>query len=248
MASRGSGPLSESLLLPDECVVTMEKKYYYMESYGAFVKRSLRPREWQTNWQGKMHVPRIPVERIRNEIESLKFIRKVTNIPVPRVLAAFPDDSSYVLVMEYMQGVPLKTLESREKEIGFAEIANHLDTLRTLKSNRMGGITGLILPPYRVLLETKNDEWQVAHSDIEEYAFCHNDLSQSNVLVNPDTLKITAILDWEYSGFYPPQFERRIYLRHGPSVVPKGEKNDSLELLEYLNSHAVNTKTLMTNL
>lgn len=40
-------------------------------------------------------------------------------------------------------------------------------------------------------------------SDKEEYAFCHNDLSQANIIVGPETLKIKAIVDWEYAGFWP---------------------------------------------
>ena len=37
--------------------------------------------------------------------------------------------------------------------------------------------------------------------------FCHNDFSTHNVIVNPSTLKVNAIIDWEYAGFYPVEFE-----------------------------------------
>ncbi|KAK4235309.1 hypothetical protein C8A03DRAFT_17940, partial [Achaetomium macrosporum] len=35
---------------------------------------------------------------------------------------------------------------------------------------------------------------------------CHNDLSQDNVIVNPETLKVDAIIDWKYGGFWPEWF------------------------------------------
>lgn len=35
----------------------------------------------------------------------------------------------------------------------------------------------------------------------EDVVFCHNDLSTHNVVVDPATLKVKAVL--EYSGFYP---------------------------------------------
>ena len=45
----------------------------------------------------------------------------------------------------------------------------------------------------------------------EDFVFCHGDLSQSNVLVNPETFQITAVIDWEYGGFFPPEHEIPYY-------------------------------------
>jgi hypothetical protein len=42
---------------------------------------------------------------------------------------------------------------------------------------------------------------------------------------------IKAIIDWEYAGFYPPEFERPFYLRPGPSIALPGEVDD-VEALE----------------
>ncbi len=36
---------------------------------------------------------------------------------------------------------------------------------------------------------------------------CHTDLGLGNILVNPKDYTITAILDWEYAGFFPESFE-----------------------------------------
>ena len=64
---------------------------------------------------------------------------------------------------------------------------------------------------------------------------CHNDLSQYNVLVDEETLKITAIIDWEYAGFYPKEFEGAFYKRPGPSVALKGEEDDVPKLLSIVD-------------
>lgn len=44
---------------------------------------------------------------------------------------------------------------------------------------------------------TENDSWTLSDSELEEYVFCHHDLSQHNIIVEPETLKIAAIVDWE---------------------------------------------------
>jgi len=60
-----------------------------------------------------------------------------------------------------------------------------------------------------------------------------------NVIIDPISLKIRAIIDWEYAGFYPEYFDTRFYKRLGPSVALEGEKDDSEELLDFLNSYQV---------
>lgn len=68
----------------------------------------------------------------------------------------------------------------------------------------------------------------------KEYIFCHNDLSQQNIIVDPHSLKIRVIIDWEYVGFYPENFETHFYKRLGPSVAFQEEHDDAGELLEFL--------------
>lgn len=67
-----------------------------------------------------------------------------------------------------------------------------------------------------------------------KYVFCHNDLLQQNVIVDPNTLKIAAIIDWEYAGFFPEDFEAPFYMRLGPSVALKGDRDDTDELLKFI--------------
>jgi Ser/Thr protein kinase RdoA (MazF antagonist) len=73
--------------------------------------------------------------------------------------------------------------------------------------------------------------------DSEDLVFCHNDLSTHNVMVDPETLKINAILDWEYAGFFPREFEGMYFRRPGPSVALGDEAHDEDQLLDIMKAN-----------
>lgn len=73
------------------------------------------------------------------------------------------------------------------------------------------------------------------HRKEPSLVFCHDDLSANNVNVDPASLKIKAIVDWDYSGFLPPEFERPFYKRSDPSIVLPGEVDYLDNLLGMLN-------------
>ena len=52
-----------------------------------------------------------------------------------------------------------------------------------------------------------------------QYVFTHGDIAPRNILVN-DCLDISAVLDWENSGWYP------YYWEHANIMRPAGENND----------------------
>jgi aminoglycoside phosphotransferase (APT) family kinase protein len=89
------------------------------------------------------------------------------------------------------------------------------------------------------LRQTETDYRDLQSSTREDNVFCHNDLSQQNVIVDPDTLKIRAIIDWEYAGFFPPTFESPFYRRPGPSAAINDEVDDSSDLVEFLRSKEI---------
>ncbi|KAG7140435.1 hypothetical protein HYQ45_002738 [Verticillium longisporum] len=154
---------------------TFERKHYSRN--GAFVKRSLRPREFRTGYRG-LHIPRLNKERLMNEAESLRFIRSHTDVPVPTVYCDFQDDEAYYLITEYVEGVGMSELAEDQK-------------------------------------------------------------ATQNVVVNPETLRINAIIDWEYAGFFPPRFEWPFFNRLGPSVAIHDEIDDASSILEFLTSQKV---------
>lgn len=71
-----------------------------------------------------------------------------------------------------------------------------------------------------------------------DLVFCHNDLSMNNVIVDPKTLKIKAIVDWEYAGFFLPEFELPFYRRLGPSIALKDELDDADTLIDMMTKQS----------
>jgi aminoglycoside phosphotransferase (APT) family kinase protein len=86
-------------------------------------------------------------------------------------------------------------LDDAQRETVQRELEGPIATLQSLKSSRIGGPSGIVIPPYRALSKTFRSEWDLTPFEREELVFCHNDLSQQNVKVDPETLKITAIID-----------------------------------------------------
>ena len=87
------------------------------------------------------------------------------------------------------------------------------------------------------MVKSARQQWKMKPLESEDLVFCHNDLSTTNVIVDPVTLKVNAIIDWEYSGFYPEQFEGKFFMRIGPSVALDGEVNDEARLLDIMTEH-----------
>lgn len=218
--------------------VTVERKYYKVDQ--TWVKRSLRPREWQYGpLGGVLFIPRFGKERALNEAASLKFIAEHTEIPVPKLYCCFEDDEAVYLVMEYIEGVGMNELEEEKRKIVEREIEGYLETMKKLKSRIWGGPSGIVIPPYRVMVNGSISGWKMRSRESEDLVFCHNDLSTNNVIVDPETLKVNAIIDWEYAGFYLEQFEGRFYERLGPSVALEGEVDDTDDLLDIMNRNVM---------
>lgn len=220
----------------DGCIATTAERKYYQRGQ-VFIKRSLRPREYMTGYRG-LHIPPLGIERLMNEAEALQFVRQHTDIPVPTVYCHFLDDEAYYLITEYVDGINMADLTEEQKLVVSEELERHRAKLKTLRSSKLGGPSGIMVPPYRVLRLAETEKWDLRPADGDDYVFCHNDLSQQNVIVDPKSLRINAIIDWEYAGFFPPDFDFPFYTRLGPSAAISGETDDSSDLLQFLRSQA----------
>ncbi len=128
----------------ENCVaVTFERKYYHVGD--TWIKRSLRPNEWQKHG-GYMHIPLFNLERVPNEGAVIKFLAANTAIPLPKLYACFEDDGAAYLVTEYVQGVGMNELDPEEQEVVTRELQQHLDELRKLTSDTWGGPGGAVIP------------------------------------------------------------------------------------------------------
>lgn len=190
---------------------------------------------------------------------SLRFITKNTNIPVPKLYGCFEDDGAVYLITEYIDGVNMADLTPEQRKVVEVELEGYIATLRSLKSEVWGGPSGhvsfstlgppfppfppfpaftnmytKVIPPYRVLQHPVRVKWAMKPREVKDLVFCHNDLSTYNVIVDPETLKVKAVIDWEYAGFYPQDFEAMFFRRLGPSVALDGEIDDEERLLKVM--------------
>ena len=58
-------------------------------------------------------------------------------------------------------------------------------------------------------------------------------------IVDPDTLKINAIIEWEYGGFWPEWFEQPYWKRKGPGAPIGDEEDDRERYRGWLSVHCV---------
>lgn len=224
---------------PDCLVVFADKKYFHVGSW--FMKRTLRRHEWQSLGDRLAVPPAALPQRWKNDATALRFLREHTDIPLPPAECAFEADGAFYLQTQFVEGISMADLKPEQKEVVTKELEQHIATLKALRSDTPG-VPGeaLLCPPSRVT----SRQWKI-HScwkyrqpeEKQEYVFCHNDLGQHNVIVDPDTLKIKAIIDWEFGGFWPEWFERAFWKRTGPSVALKGEEDDAERCREWLVAH-----------
>jgi len=202
-----------------------------------FIKRNLTPSEYiVTTHGGQLLIPYMCIERMKNEVAAIRYVQSLDiDIPTPNIRCAFEDHGRYYIITDIVPGVALSQLPEGKKAPVIKELEGYVARMHTIKSKVMGSFFGDVIVPYRVGLAVPQDQpLNLREATTPEFVLCHNDLSQYNVLVDETTLKINAIIDWEYAGFFPPEFDGAFYLRPGPSGAIEGEEDDVPKLLDVL--------------
>ncbi|EEP79187.1 predicted protein [Uncinocarpus reesii 1704] len=132
------------------------------------------------------------------EGQSLWALRRVLPaVPVPEVYGWTHDNGQVFIYMELVKGV---TLEQRWEFLDQTERVEICEQLRViiLELRKVRHAPGdFFLDPYRNSMP-----------DDAEVVFTHADLHPSNILVSEDSpSKISAIIDWRQSGWYPDYWE-----------------------------------------
>ncbi|TPX14838.1 uncharacterized protein E0L32_004947 [Thyridium curvatum] len=173
-------------------------------------------------------------ERITNEARALMLIATKTTIPVPKLLehGVHPDGRQY-LVTEFIEGITLNQLSKQacsfsgehhcasppcktclekvsSNALRFIE-ESVLPQLAQLKSHQRG-LEGFVMPPQWLAADIrpgwKGHRWQTLPLHEAEYVFQHGDLASHNIMIDPQTLKVKTLIDWEYAGYFLPGTER----------------------------------------
>ncbi|KAL8734797.1 MAG: hypothetical protein Q9181_003041 [Wetmoreana brouardii] len=70
------------------------------------------------------------------------------------------------------------------------------------------GLDGFVMPPAWMLETDTRKHWKPVTFPDATLMFIHGDLGPSNLLMDPKTLKVKCVIDWENSGFFPSQFQK----------------------------------------
>ena len=189
---------------------------YYIFTPTTFTKRQLRPSEYFYRLDGSLAKSDWERERIVNERDALMFIAENTSIPVPRVLEWSDVDGVGSITVERISGCAFSDVYSDLGPEDQAKLERNtltfieetlLPQLRSLRSTKMGQLAGVVVPPVRVSSHEKRPSWESRTSTTSRYVYCHNDITVNNIMVDPATLTVNAVIDWEYSGFFPEEIE-----------------------------------------
>jgi len=218
-----------------------DKVYYFNFTKSTFMKREKPLAERViSRMTGKPIENPWFKERFQNEAAALQLLRSQTKIPVPS-LRSWGVDSEGLLFLEtdLVTGVQLeragdecrmpnlhslngeKTGRKCDQCAGLAQKNFNqfveeklLPELRSLKSSTTG-LDGLVIPPTWILGSVDRPSWRPKTSDKEEYVMNHGDLGPHNVMMNLETLEVVSIIDWEYSGYFPLEFQKWGATREG---------------------------------
>ncbi|EFR04180.1 protein kinase subdomain-containing protein [Nannizzia gypsea CBS 118893] len=150
-----------------------------------------------------------------SEVANLEFVQENTTIPVPTIAKDWvQSDNRHFLLMERIPGETMDKLYhklSTEEMEGIAEqVAEFIQQLRPLQSPEICGIGGTPLHNGWVFLNNmepagpfSSDEelWDFMKDGLARLPTKAVDLDPENIVIKDG--KVTGILDWEFSGYYP---------------------------------------------
>jgi hypothetical protein len=74
-----------------------------------------------------------------------------TTIPIPKVLARYELDRSFILEIERIYGVLIQDLKPEEQLKMMPQVRNYLQMLHRLQSDKLGGPSSIICPPQAIV-------------------------------------------------------------------------------------------------
>lgn len=166
---------------------------------------------------GKPLLPWWPQERLLNEAATLTFISPNTTIPVPAVRRLYTTDDGllHLEMTRIRDGVLLLDVNPAARGAAVQAVeaqmeAEILPQLRGLRRGYIGSVDSTlpVFPPSRIYGLDRRVWLRITSAEGgQEFVFCHNDLAPQNIFVDPETFRIVGIIDWEFAGYFPKEFE-----------------------------------------
>ena len=221
-----------------KCIVA-DRHYTFTPT--TFTKRQVRPSEYLYRDDGTVAKSRFERERLVNERDALLFLAENSSIPVPRVLEWSDIDGVGSLTVARISGDTFDAVYDSLEPSDQAKLERNtlsyieetvVPQLQSLRSTKMGQLAGIVFPPVRVISQDERPRWEARTSTESRYVYCHNDLAGHNIMVDPATLTVNAIVDWEYSGFFPKEMEFPFWKVDRNESYDEEHCNKMIELLD----------------
>ncbi|KAK3298628.1 kinase-like domain-containing protein [Chaetomium fimeti] len=201
--------------------------------FGNLLFRPLGPSTTRVSWHRIVKGPCYPPE-----VEAMQYVASHTKIPVPKVYAVHTEDNGSIYIeMAYVQGRTLegvwKGLSTDQKDIIFADIQQHISSLRELQPPEQDTVcSALQNPAYDCRIGARffgpmnhgefhslarghlhkddvapflGQEVDKTHTSSYRTCFAHADLAPRNIIIRDG--RVAAIIDWGFSGWYPEYWE-----------------------------------------
>jgi len=135
--------------------ISVDRKYYHTGS--TFIKRSLRPSEWQINPMNEVvHVPRQGQARILNEAAAMMFVADNTEIPFPTVHRSFEDEGRSISSWSMSRELAWTNSVTKHARSSNKSCESTLKPC-TSCTRSIGGVSGFVVPPYRVTRQSPRE-------------------------------------------------------------------------------------------
>jgi hypothetical protein len=115
--------------------------------------------------------------------------------------------------LQHMQDIPCTLCSEQAYSNALRFVTDDvLPQLTKLKSKERG-INGFVMPPSWLAPDCDapwkgKKHWKTLPQQEAEYVFQHGDLAAHNIMMDPKTLQVKALIDWEYAGYFPAGMEQ----------------------------------------
>lgn len=152
---------------------------------------------------------RIANDDTLREPETLAFLEgKHLSFDIPTVLSYFEEDNKVYLFEPYVPGERLNEawwyMSEVEKEHVTTRVSEICSELAAFKSDAMTRVDYNWLDPFKehpsTTAQALKEHCEALGMDCSTFAFSHNDLGPTNIIVNGDRI---AVIDFELAGYSP---------------------------------------------
>lgn len=170
------------------------------------------------------------------EARLLETVAGIVAVPVP--VPEFVDEAARCVAYRRLPGVPLLEMPERDQQAHRNALLETLtEVLRALQETPVERFDVEVddEPPAAYLAELSQYKIQISGPEVDaflasaaperagELRFSHNDLGIEHVLVDPETFRITGIIDWTDAAVCDPAYDYGLLLRDlGPFGLPAG--------------------------